>query len=129
MKLRQRDGSSARLVEQKQEVRSLRVAASWQVGIPEAGQDAQASAWRFDARCADQDPDLFFPVGSSGPALRQALRAKAICAQCPVRLECLEWAMETRQPHGVWGGLDEVERERLAGRGSAAYEEPIARPA
>ncbi len=110
-------------------MRSLRVAASWQIGIPEAGQDSQASSWRFQARCADQDPDLFFPVGSSGPALRQTLRAKAVCAQCPVRAECLEWALDTRQPHGVWGGLDEHERERLQGAGREAYEEPIARPA
>ena len=116
-------------MEQKEEVRSLRVAASWQVGIPETGQDAQASAWRFAARCADQDPDLFFPVGSSGPALRQTLRAKAVCAQCPVRDECLDWALETAQPHGVWGGLDEQERERLRLSGGESHQAPIARPA
>ena len=116
-------------MEHKEEVRSLRVAASWQVGIPDTGQDARASAWRFDARCADQDPDLFFPVGSSGPALRQTLRAKAVCAQCPVRGECLEWALETAQPHGVWGGLDETERERLRVCDGESHQEPIARPA
>jgi WhiB family transcriptional regulator, redox-sensing transcriptional regulator len=110
-------------------VRSLRVAASWQIGIPETGQDAQASAWRFQARCADQDPDLFFPVGSGGPAMRQTLRAKAVCAQCPVRRECLEWALDTHQPHGVWGGLDEQERERLLGLDGEPFEEPMARPA
>jgi WhiB family redox-sensing transcriptional regulator len=110
-------------------VRSLRVAASWQVGIPEPGQDAQAAAWRFHARCADQDPDLFFPVGSSGPALRQTLRAKAICAQCPVRAECLEWALDTAQPHGVWGGLDEQERERLRASAGESLETQVARPA
>ena len=116
-------------MEHKQEVRSLRVAASWQVGIPETGQDAQASAWRFHARCADQDPDLFFPVGSSGPALRQTLRAKAVCAQCPVRTECLGWALETGQPHGVWGGLDEQERERLRTPDGESLDAPVARPA
>jgi WhiB family redox-sensing transcriptional regulator len=110
-------------------VRSLRVAASWQVGIPESGQDAQASEWRFRARCADQDPDLFFPVGTGGPAMRQTLRAKAVCAQCPVRRECLDWAMETHQPHGVWGGLDEQERERLQDPQGEAFETPMARPA
>jgi WhiB family redox-sensing transcriptional regulator len=110
-------------------VRSLRVAASWQSGIPESGQDAQASQWRFQARCADYDPDLFFPVGSGGPAIRQALRAKAICAQCPVRLECLDWAIDTGQPHGVWGGLDEHERERLRSADGAAFQPPMARPA
>jgi WhiB family redox-sensing transcriptional regulator len=127
--LKHPDGSSRRFLEQKQKVRSLRVAASWQIGIPEAGQDAKASAWRFHALCSEQDPDLFFPVGTSGPALRQALRAKAICMQCPVRAACLEWALETRQPHGVWGGLDEHERERLVASDREAFEEPVARPA
>ena len=110
-------------------MRSLRLAASWQVGLPETGRDAQASAWRFQARCADQDPDLFFPVGSSGPALRQTILAKAVCAQCPVRAECLEWALETAQPHGVWGGLDEQERERLRGLPGEPLDTPVARPA
>jgi WhiB family transcriptional regulator, redox-sensing transcriptional regulator len=50
-------------------------------------------------------------------AMRQAEKAKAVCADCPVRRDCLEWAIETDQPHGVWGGLDEVERGRLAGGG------------
>jgi WhiB family redox-sensing transcriptional regulator len=116
-------------VEHKEGVRSLRVAASWQVGIPETGQDAHASAWRYHARCADQDPDLFFPVGSSGPALRQTLRAKAVCAQCPVRSECLEWALDTAQPHVVWGGLDEHERERLQCADGESLDVQVARPA
>jgi WhiB family redox-sensing transcriptional regulator len=129
MNLAQRDGSRWPFAEHKQKVRSLRVAASWQVGIPEAGQAADASAWRFLARCADQDPDLFFPVGSSGPAVRQAMRAKAVCAQCPVRAECLEWALDTRQPHGVWGGLDETERDLLRVSRGEPLEVPVARPA
>jgi WhiB family transcriptional regulator, redox-sensing transcriptional regulator len=94
-------------------MRSLRVAASWQQGIPEPGQDPNAAAWRFLAACADYDPDLFFPIGTSGPALRQAERAKAVCAGCPVRAECLDWAQTTGQTYGVWGGLDEHEREAL----------------
>lgn len=97
-------------------MRSLRVAASWQQGIPEPGHDPNASAWRFLAACADYDPDLFFPIGSSGPALRQTQRAKAVCAGCPVRVECLEWAQTTGQTHGVWGGLDEHQREELGRR-------------
>src|ERR1700712_4763342 len=119
-------------------MRSLRVAASWQQGIPEPGQDPNAGAWRFDAACADYDPDLFFPIGSSGPALRQTARAKAVCSGCPVRQECLEWAQSTHQTHGVWGGLDEHEREALSvqtGRvdfgvdGSDEEIFPVARPA
>ena len=129
MNLAHRDGSISPPVEHKQEVRSLRVAASWQVGIPESGQDAQASSRRYQARCADQDPDLFFPVGTGGPAARQALRAKAVCAQCPVRSECLAWAIDTHQPHGVWGGLDEQERERLQALSGAPLEATVARPA
>ncbi len=121
-------------------MRSLRVAASWQQGVPEPGQDPGAGVWRFSARCADYDPDLFFPIGSSGPALRQTMQAKSVCAGCPVRMECLEWAQSTQQTHGVWGGLDEHEREllRVNGRrvapisgGSWGDEDglPIARPA
>jgi WhiB family transcriptional regulator, redox-sensing transcriptional regulator len=74
------------------------------------------------AACSSCDPDLFFPVGSSGAAIRQTEEAKAVCAGCPVRAECLQWAVETDQLHGVWGGLDEVERGRLmrGGRGPRA---------
>ncbi len=99
-------------------MRSLRMAASWQLGVPASARGIEAERWRFQARCADSDPDLFFPIGSTGPAVRQAMRAKAICTGCPVRRECLEWALDTEQPHGVWGGLDEHERHRLrtAGR-------------
>src|SRR6195952_319626 len=82
-------------------VRSLRTAASWQQGIPTDGQDPTASAWRYLALCGDYDPDLFFPIGSSGPAARQRLRAKAVCAQCPVQRDCLEGAQATEQPYGV----------------------------
>jgi WhiB family redox-sensing transcriptional regulator len=99
-------------------VRSLRMAASWQLDLPEDSSDPDSGSWRYLARCADYDPDLFFPVGSSGPALKQALRAKSVCAQCPVRVECLDWAQATHQPHGVWGGLDEEERARLRGADS-----------
>ncbi len=121
-------------------MRSLRMAASWQQGVPSDGQDANASAWRFLARCADYDPDLFFPIGSSAPAVRQRMRAKAVCEQCPVRLDCLDWAVTTQQTHGVWGGLDEQERELLSGAVAqdpdrevdirpASQEVPLARPA
>lgn len=59
------------------------------------------------------DPDLFFPVSSSGKALKQAAEAKAICAGCRVGRECLAFALRTHQMHGVWGGISEQERNLL----------------
>ena len=59
--------------------------------------------WVHRARCKDEDPELFFPVGTTGPAAAQIAAAKSVCMQCPVRIECLEWAMETGQDAGVSG--------------------------
>jgi WhiB family redox-sensing transcriptional regulator len=56
---------------------------------------------------------LFFPVGSSEPALAQVERAKLVCRGCPVRTDCLEWSLVTCQDAGVWGGLDEEERREI----------------
>jgi WhiB family redox-sensing transcriptional regulator len=69
--------------------------------------------WRHQAACLDEDPELFFPIGTTGPALSQIERAKAVCARCDVRAECLAWAVETNQDAGVWGGLDEDERRAV----------------
>jgi WhiB family transcriptional regulator, redox-sensing transcriptional regulator len=69
--------------------------------------------WLGRARCRDEDPELFFPVGSTGPAATQIEAAKAVCAVCDVRDECLEWAMASGQEAGVWGGLSEEERRGL----------------
>jgi WhiB family redox-sensing transcriptional regulator len=60
------------------------------------------------AACAAEDPDLFFPDDSRSN--EDAARAKAICARCPVRDECLRWAIDNRQTYGIWGGLDESDR-------------------
>ncbi|MGH8908799.1 MAG: WhiB family transcriptional regulator [Egibacteraceae bacterium] len=75
-------------------------------------------AWRAKAACLDEDPELFFPAGSTGRAIEQAERAIAVCARCPVRSACLEWALDTGQDAGVWGGTSEDERRavRRAGR-------------
>lgn len=72
--------------------------------------------WRTHAACRDEDPDLFFPIGSTGPALVQTEDAKAVCRGCPVREQCLRWALENGQDAGVWGGLDETERRALKRR-------------
>ncbi|MGH8906492.1 MAG: WhiB family transcriptional regulator [Egibacteraceae bacterium] len=69
--------------------------------------------WRHKAACLDEDPELFFPVGSTGPAVEQTQRAKGVCARCDVAANCLAWALETNESAGVWGGLDEDERRVL----------------
>jgi WhiB family redox-sensing transcriptional regulator len=66
--------------------------------------------WRPQAACRCADPDLFFPVSDCGESMAQVAEAKAMCAGCEVRAECLAFAMHTRQVHGIWGGLTEHER-------------------
>jgi WhiB family redox-sensing transcriptional regulator len=82
--------------------------------------------WRHASACLDVDPELFFPIGSSGPALKQLAEAKAVCAGCPMLEECRAYALAN--PHlvedGVWGGLSEGERatelRRLRRRGGVS---------
>ena len=69
--------------------------------------------WLSDAACIGEDPELFFPIGSSPPAAEQTARAKSVCRDCTVRAECLEWSLATYQDAGVWGGLDEEERREI----------------
>ena len=72
--------------------------------------------WRHRAACRDEDPELFFPIGNTGPALVQIEEAKAVCRRCAVIDECLRWALDTGQDSGVWGGLSEDERRALERR-------------
>jgi WhiB family transcriptional regulator, redox-sensing transcriptional regulator len=83
--------------------------------------------WVHRAKCRDEDPELFFPIGTTGPAAAQIDAAKAICMQCEVRLQCLEWALATAQDAGVWGGMSEEERRALrrARRREAAGLRPL----
>lgn len=76
------------------------------------------------AACREEDPDLFFPIGSTGPALVQTEDAKAVCRSCPVRQECLRWALDNGQDAGVWGGLDETERRALKRRSRRRAKDP-----
>ena len=66
--------------------------------------------WRMLAACRSIDPDLFFPVSSAGKSLEQVAEARAVCACCLVRRQCLAFALRTRQAHGIWGGLTAQER-------------------
>jgi WhiB family redox-sensing transcriptional regulator len=68
----------------------------------------QADEWREQANCTGVDPDLFFPERgqSTGPA-------KAVCAGCVVREDCLEYALANSEKFGVWGGMAERERRKV----------------
>lgn len=72
--------------------------------------------WRHDAACRDSDPELFFPIGNTGPALIQIEQAKQVCRSCPVISECLQWALDSGQEAGVWGGTSEDERRLMRRR-------------
>ncbi|KAB1647569.1 MULTISPECIES: WhiB family transcriptional regulator [unclassified Pseudoclavibacter] len=76
--------------------------------------------WRDHAACLAADPELFFPVGNTGPAVDQIEKAKVVCSDCEVTDECLHYAMETGQDAGVWGGLSEDERRALKRRAARA---------
>jgi WhiB family redox-sensing transcriptional regulator len=69
-----------------------------------------------DAACRGRGAEVFYPDRSMSHA-----PAKAICAECPVRPQCLEYTMERNEKHGIWAGLNERERRRLRKqRGKAA---------
>lgn len=72
--------------------------------------------WRHRAECLNEDPELFFPIGSSGPAMAQVERAKAVCQRCDVQEVCLKWALDNNQDAGVWGGMSEDARRTLKRR-------------
>jgi WhiB family transcriptional regulator, redox-sensing transcriptional regulator len=71
------------------------------------------STWRADAACNGMDTLIFFPIGETGPALPQVNLARKICGSCPVKDECLEFAIATIQNDGIWGGTTEDERRLI----------------
>ena len=72
--------------------------------------------WRKRAACRDANPELFFSVGQGPDAEAFTEAAKKVCGRCPVRKQCLDWALTTDQDYGVWGGLTEDERRAAQGR-------------
>ncbi|MFJ9478840.1 WhiB family transcriptional regulator [Streptomyces mirabilis] len=82
---------------------------------PSAGLPVNAN-WRVRGACAQEDPELFFPIGNTGPALFQIEEAKSVCRRCPVLETCAAWTLETGQTHGVSGGMSEEERRRIKRR-------------
>jgi WhiB family redox-sensing transcriptional regulator len=75
-----------------------------------------AKGWQLEAACRGADATLFFAPNyfekREEKDAREA-KAKVLCRDCPVREPCLEYALRTRDPHGIWGGLNELERRRL----------------
>ena len=69
--------------------------------------------WRNGAACRYHDPELFFPEGTAGPALRQADQAKQVCRSCPVRTSCLDFALRHGLVFGIWGGATGEERRGI----------------
>ncbi|MFV1989341.1 MAG: WhiB family transcriptional regulator [Acidimicrobiales bacterium] len=82
-----------------------------------------------DGNCATQSPSLFFPSDGAGVE-----KARKVCATCPMKTQCLEYALANRVDHGVWGGTSERQRRRIlksrrlaAGTGSTQTTEYAAR--
>ena len=69
--------------------------------------------WRDNAACRHADPELFFPVGTTGDAIDDTEAAIGLCRRCPVRAQCLEFAMVTNQRDGIWGAMSEEDRRRM----------------
>lgn len=81
--------------------------------LPKGGAMTGHVSWRDDAACRDADSDLFFPVGTNGPALRRVNEAKRICQACPAQIQCLTWALDHGVTDGVWGGTTADERRAI----------------
>ncbi|GGB48228.1 transcriptional regulator WhiB [Flexivirga endophytica] len=69
--------------------------------------------WRERAACREENPELFFPVGTTGPALDQIEQAKDICRHCPVLAQCLATALDNGEDAGIWGGTTPEERRMM----------------
>lgn len=82
--------------------------------------NASTDAWWFHGRCAETDPEAFFPEKGGTPE-----PAKRVCARCEVRAECLAYALTHDERYGIWGGMTEHERRRLRrSRGQAPATPP-----
>jgi WhiB family redox-sensing transcriptional regulator len=78
--------------------------------------------WMAEGLCRDRQPSLFFPNDGVGVEI-----ARRVCAECPVRSPCLEYALANHIDHGVWGGASERERRRIARRRRNEAFSPMAR--
>ncbi len=79
-------------------------------------------SWQLKGLCRGNHSYLFFPPSTTERKEdrdRREHKAKAICGVCGVKDECLEFALEIREPYGIWGGLTETERRQVASRRAA----------
>ncbi|MCW2615379.1 MAG: Transcription factor WhiB [Frankiales bacterium] len=75
--------------------------------------------WRVDAQCRSKNAVHFFApshVESKSDKQVRESAARALCGACKVRAQCLEYALDVQEPHGIWGGLNEAERRRIVRR-------------
>jgi WhiB family transcriptional regulator, redox-sensing transcriptional regulator len=87
--------------------------------------------WRSRAACRNEDPELFFPIGTTDRALTQLEKAKAVCRTCAVREPCTEWVLRSEplgQEAGVCAGLTEGERRSLKRRAARTPQHSLASP-
>ena len=76
-------------------------------------------SWQVRASCRGPQAEVFFPPAHAErkeEKLQREERAKPICRSCVVRVECLDYAIRIQEPHGIWGGLNEMERKQMADR-------------
>ena len=89
--------------------------------VARGGPEASVMDWSDRAACLAEEPELFFPIGNTGPALMQTEEAKAACNRCRVIDACLQFALASGQSAGIWGGLTEAERRVLKRRSVRAH--------
>jgi WhiB family redox-sensing transcriptional regulator len=80
-------------------------------------------SWQVKAACRGPQSAVFFPPSHAERKEEKSARegrAKSICGQCHVREDCLDYAIRIREPHGIWGGLNEVERKLVLDRRAAS---------
>ena len=87
----------------------MNVAGNLSAGVPKHRCVPLIGAWADRAACAGMDPNLWF-IEERGGSYEEA---RAVCATCAVTTECLQWALDTRTDHGVFGGLDPRQRRKL----------------
>ncbi|MFV2179521.1 WhiB family transcriptional regulator [Actinomadura sp. LOL_016] len=83
--------------------------------------------WAESASCRSLDPELFFPVGGEAVYRTRIEAVREVCAACPAERPCLEWALTSGEPHGIWAGTTPDERRRIrATRKTARKAAPLA---